>query len=117
MVTENSHLDGRPDIAPSPWNQHFRIYYLTEKMRSAKDPFFSALSDRVKVGRLVEGDAEYFKSRITPCTSELSSLKSMVGNLAVSPRVDGQGLTNPTITTMILASMRLLTPCVAVNDS
>ena len=83
MVTENSHLDGRPDIAPSPWNQHFRIYYLTEKMRSAKDPFFSALSDRVKVGRLVEGDTEYFKSRITPCTSELSNESFKSGKLVI----------------------------------
>ena len=66
MVTENSHLDGRPDIATSPWNQHFRIYYLTEKMRSAKDPFFSALSDRVKVGRLVEGDTEYSSQELHP---------------------------------------------------
>ena len=25
MVTENNHLDGRLDCAPSHWNKHFRI--------------------------------------------------------------------------------------------
>ena len=33
-VYENNHLDGRPAIAPSHWDENFQILYLTEKMRS-----------------------------------------------------------------------------------
>ena len=39
----NNHLDGRPALAPSHWDENFRIFYLTEKMRSQKDPEFSDL--------------------------------------------------------------------------
>ena len=35
---ENNNLDGRPKIAPSHWDENFKIFYLTEKMRSLKDP-------------------------------------------------------------------------------
>ena len=34
IVTDKNHLDGRPECAPSYWNENFKIYYLTEKMRS-----------------------------------------------------------------------------------
>ena len=31
LVTDNNHLDGRPDCSPSHWEEHFKIFYLTEK--------------------------------------------------------------------------------------
>ena len=49
-VFEPNHLDGRPDIAPSHWDENFQIFYLTEKMRSEKDNEFSELCDRVGNG-------------------------------------------------------------------
>ena len=73
LVTEKNHLDGRPNIAPCQWKDHFKIFYLTEKMRSAKDPFFAELSDRVKLGKLIESDIDFFKSRMVPCQSEFSN--------------------------------------------
>ena len=44
MIWESSHLDGRPDIAPMYWNDHFSIYYLSQKMRS-QDNDFSVICD------------------------------------------------------------------------
>ena len=43
LVTDKNNLDGRPTCAPSHWNDNFKIFYLTEKMRSAQDPEFSVL--------------------------------------------------------------------------
>ena len=45
LVTDKNNLDGRPTCAPSHWNDNFKIFYLTEKMRSAQDPEFSDLCD------------------------------------------------------------------------
>ena len=73
MVTEKSHLDGRPEFSPSHWNQYFRIVYLTEKMRSQKDPFFSDLCDRVARGTTTPSDEEYLASRIQSTPSEESN--------------------------------------------
>ena len=55
-------MDGRVDFAPSHWNEFFQIFYLTEKMRSMKDPVFSALCDRVGVNEITEADEEYLRS-------------------------------------------------------
>ena len=55
-VYQGNHLDGRPSIAPSHWDDYFRIYYLTEKMRSNKDPEFSSLFDRVGNGTYTDKD-------------------------------------------------------------
>ena len=70
LVTDNNNLDGRPSCSPSHWEEHFKIYYLTEKMRSQKDPFFSDLCDRVKVGAITDSDKEYLLSRVKNCESE-----------------------------------------------
>ena len=64
LVTDNNHLDGRPDCAPSHWKENFKIYYLTEKMRSQKDPVFSSICDRVGRGKLTEDDEIYLTSRV-----------------------------------------------------
>ena len=70
LVTDNNHLDGRPDCSPSHWEEHFKIFYLTEKMRSRKDPHFSDLSDRVKIGQTTEKDHKWLSSRVQHCESE-----------------------------------------------
>ena len=56
MVFENNNLDGRPACAPSNWNQNFRIFYLTEKMRCQNDAVFASLCDRVGRGNINEED-------------------------------------------------------------
>ena len=63
---DKSHLDGRLECAPSHWKEHFKIFYLTEKMRSQKDPFFSDLCDRVARNNITEED-EVFLSDSEGC--------------------------------------------------
>ena len=83
MVTEKSHLDGRPEFSPSHWNQYFRIFYLTEKMRSQKDPLFSYLCDRVARGTTTPSDEEYLASRIQSTPSEDSNENFKTGKLSI----------------------------------
>ena len=63
-ITENNCLDGRPEFSPSHWKENFKIYYLTEKMRSKKDLEFSNICDRVGRGQITEKDEEFLRSRI-----------------------------------------------------
>ena len=64
-------MDGRPSCAPSLWKEHFKIHYLTEKMRSQADPEFADLCDRVKEGKQSKEDIEFLNSRIRECPSEM----------------------------------------------
>ena len=64
MVFDRNQLDRRPECAPSHWNENFRIYYLTEKMRCQHDQQFSSLCDRVATGRITEADEVYLQSRV-----------------------------------------------------
>ena len=73
LVTDNNHLDGRPDCSPSHWQENFKIFYLTEKMRSHSDQFFSDLCDRVGRGNITESDEKYLQSRVRPNASENSN--------------------------------------------
>ena len=83
MIMERSQLDGRPKCAPSHWDEFFRIYYLTEKMRSQKDPHFSDICDRVRVGRITKEDIDFFNSRILSCESEDSNESFKSGRLCI----------------------------------
>jgi hypothetical protein len=60
-VYENNHLDGRHAISPSHWDEHFRIFYLTDKMRAQKDPEFASICDRVGNGKYTKEDIKYLK--------------------------------------------------------
>ena len=71
IVTDNSHIDGRPKFAPSHWKINFKIYYLTEKMQSMQDPDFSSLCDRVGRGKITKDDKKFLISRIQ--TTELEN--------------------------------------------
>ena len=83
MVTDKNNLDGRPDCAPSHWNENFEIYYLTEKMRSQKDPYFSDLCDRVGKGKITDKDEEYLRSRVKKTESENDNNNFKKGNLSI----------------------------------
>lgn len=63
-VFKQSNLDGRSKVAPSHWNENFKIYYLTEKMRCPDDIVFAELCDRVGVGKITEEDENFLKSRV-----------------------------------------------------
>ena len=63
LVTDTNNIDGRLDCAPSHWKNNFKIYYLTEKMRSQEDPYFSCLCDRVGRGNITDEDEKYLVRR------------------------------------------------------
>ena len=83
MVFDRNKLDGRPACAPSHWNENFRVYYLTEKMRCQHDAFFSSLCDRVARGTITEEDELYLKSRVQTTDSEEDNDKFKYGKLSV----------------------------------
>ena len=65
-IFEKSRLDGRPSIAPCHWNENFRIFNLTQKMRCDDDIAFAEICDRVGQGRdeVTEEDEQFFLSRV-----------------------------------------------------
>ena len=83
MVFDRNNLDGRPECAPSHWKEHFKIYYLTEKMRCQHDPFFSSLSDRVARGSITESDVHYLMSRVQNTESENDNDEFKFGRLSI----------------------------------
>ena len=83
MIYDNNNLDGRPDCAPSHWNEHFQIYYLTEKMRSQGDAYFSSLCDRVARGTVDAEDKKYLRSRIQATESEQHNENFKNGKLSI----------------------------------
>ena len=83
MVTENNRLDGRPDCAPSHWNENFKVFYLTEKMRSQKDPLFSNLCDRVARGKISDEDEKFLNSRVQTTESEKINDNFKNGDLSI----------------------------------
>ena len=64
FITEKARIDMRPLCATSYWDQYFRIYYLTEKMRCQDDDNFAELCDRVGKGITTTEDENFLKSRI-----------------------------------------------------
>ena len=83
IITETNRMDGRIDFLPSHWNEYLKILYLTEKMRSMKDPAFSALCDRVGIGALTEAEKESLRSRILPCPEEHHNESFKNGSLSI----------------------------------
>ena len=63
IITDNNCLDGRPDFAPSHWKDNFKIYYLTQKMRSKEDSEFSSICDRVGRANINKEDEDFLRSR------------------------------------------------------
>ena len=82
-MTDNNHLDGRPDCAPSHWNENFRISFLTEKMRSQKDPKFSSLCDRVGRGEINDEDERFLQSRVRSTDAEKDNENFKNGTLSI----------------------------------
>ena len=81
-VYENNHLDGRPAIAPSHWDENFQIFYLTEKMRSQKDPEFSEICDRIGNGTYTNNDLSYLRQCVRNTDSENHNENFKNGNVS-----------------------------------
>ena len=69
--------------APNKWKLHFKLYRLTEKMRSIEDPEFSELCDNVGHGTLNEDDIRTLNSRIIPCELENENAAYIDGRLVI----------------------------------
>ena len=76
-------MDGRPSIAPSHWNENFKIYYFTEKMICPDDMAFAELCDKVGKGEVTEADNQFLKSRIIDTPSENLNENYCNGKLAI----------------------------------
>ena len=63
MIWETTYIDNRLDISPNYWDEHFKIYYLTEKMRS-QDQEYSEICDKVRKGICDESVLEYMKAML-----------------------------------------------------
>ena len=83
MAFDRNHLDGRPACAPSHWNENFRIFYLTEKMRCKSDQVFSSLCDRVGRGKITDADEVYLNSRVKSTESENENDMFKCGKLSI----------------------------------
>ena len=82
MIWESSHLDGRPDIAPMYWNDHFSIYYLSQKMRS-QDSEFSVICDHVRKGICSKEVQNYMKEHVRQCPNENNHAMYQSGKLCI----------------------------------
>ena len=63
-IFSHTKLDQRPQIAPSHWEENFKIYYLTEKMRSKGDEKFGEVCDRIGRGTITDEDHTYLNSLV-----------------------------------------------------
>ena len=83
FITDNNCLDGRPDFAPSHWKDNFKIYYLTQKMRSKEDLEFSSLCDRVGRAKITNDDENFLRSRILKTDIENDNENFKTGKMSI----------------------------------
>ena len=96
FIFEKNHLDGRPSCSPSHWDDNFLIYYMTEKMRSQKDPLFGEVCDRVGKGSLLPKDETFLRSLIrkTPRENDNESFKSGAVSIIVTTNKKRERINN-----------------------
>ena len=83
IITDNNRLDGRPDFAPSHWKDNFKIYYLTQKMRSKEDAEFSSVCDRVGRAKITNEDEKFLRSRILKTNIEDNNENFKTGKISI----------------------------------
>ena len=81
MIWNTSFIDGRIDISLNHW-QYFRIFYLTQKMRS-QDEMFSRICDKVRRGEVDEDVTSYLNGRVIKCPNEDSNEHYASGKLLI----------------------------------
>ena len=82
-VYEKNHLDNRPRISPSHWDEHFKIFYLSDKMRNQKDPIFANLCDRVGSGTYTKDDVTYLTKCVRKTESENDNNNFKNGKISI----------------------------------
>ena len=83
IITDNNCLDGRPDFAPSHWKDNFKIYYLTQKMRSKEDSEFSSICDMVGRAKITREDEKFLRSRIQKTEIEDDNENFKTGKISI----------------------------------
>ena len=84
IIWASSNIDGRPMMSINHWDENFKIFFLTEKMRTA-DMEFSEICDKVRKG-FIDSDVETFlKSRViqVETLSETSNDSFKYGKLSI----------------------------------
>ena len=97
FIYEKNHLDGRPSISPSHWDDNFKIYYLTDKMRNQQDPEFASLCDRVGNGTYGKNDLLYLQG----CDTENENFKNGKVSLIVLTNIVRQEINGHKLKTLI----------------
>ena len=82
-IFSNTRLDQRPECAPSHWDENFKIYYLTEKMRSKGDIKFGEVCDRIGRGEITAEDEIYLSSLVRENPNENSNEMFKDGKISV----------------------------------
>ena len=82
MVWATSFLDNRLEISPHHWDENFKIYYLTLKMRSQDDEF-SDICDNVRAGICDEKVTQYLKKHVGRSPSENNNDKYASGKFSI----------------------------------
>ena len=84
MIWKPGNLDGRPMISTNFWDEHFSIYFLTEKMRT-KDENFAEICDKIRKGEIDDEVENFLKSRVieTEIPSETNNDNFKDGKLSI----------------------------------
>ena len=82
MIWETSFLDSRVEICPNHWDDNFKIYYLTEKMRSQDDEF-SNVCDKVRKGICDDEISAYLNKHVQHCPSQDDNSKYANGKFCI----------------------------------
>ena len=83
IFANNERHQQHDNTAPNKWKINFKMYEMTEKMRSLEDPEFSALCDRIGTNTLNSEDHVTLRSRIVDCANEHSNESYEEGKLAI----------------------------------
>ena len=79
----NTPLDDRPKIAPSHWDENFKICFLTEKMRSRGEIEFGEVCDRIARNEITEKDEEFLKSLVRNSPNEENNEMFKNGEISI----------------------------------
>ena len=66
----NTPLDDRPKMAPSHWDENYKIAFLTEKMRSQGEIAFGETCDRIARDEITDDDVEFLQTLVRKCPNE-----------------------------------------------
>jgi hypothetical protein len=83
FIFKPSSIHGRSRTAENLWSS-FENFHLTEKVRSAGDPYFSGLCDRIGFDTLTQNDIDCLKSRDIPCPLENDPANFKQGKVCIT---------------------------------